>query len=68
MHTNTLTAGVKRIVPDSFQWFPATGQGETGRKLMHRKFHLNLRKNSFTVTLSLPREPVDPPSLEIFKT
>ncbi|KFV88835.1 hypothetical protein N308_13770, partial [Struthio camelus australis] len=44
-----------------------------GQKLKHRKFHLNLRKNFFTVLVTqhwsrLPREVVEPPSLEIFKT
>lgn len=37
------------------------------QKLMHRKFHLNLRKKSFTVE-NTDRESVDSPSLEIFKT
>ncbi|KFV73184.1 hypothetical protein N308_02018, partial [Struthio camelus australis] len=43
------------------------------QKLNHRKFHLNLRKNFFTVRVAehwntLPREVVEFPSLEIFKT
>jgi len=42
-------------------------------KLKHRKFHLNMRKNFFTLRTMkhwnrLPREVVDSPSLEIFKT
>jgi len=42
-------------------------------KLKHRKFHLNMRKNFFTLRMMepwnrLPREVVEPPSLEIFKT
>ncbi|KFV80417.1 hypothetical protein N308_07682, partial [Struthio camelus australis] len=41
--------------------------------LNHRKFHLNLRRNFFTVRVTehwkrLPREVVEPPLLEIFKT
>ncbi|KFV84661.1 hypothetical protein N308_02718, partial [Struthio camelus australis] len=43
-----------------------------GQKLNHGKFHLNLRKNFFTVRVAehwtrLPREVVESPSLEIFK-
>ncbi|KFV79884.1 hypothetical protein N308_05341, partial [Struthio camelus australis] len=42
-------------------------------KLNHRQFHLNLRKNFFPVRVTehwnrLPREAVEAPSLEIFKT
>jgi len=43
------------------------------QKLKHRKFHLNMRKNFFTLRVMepwnrLPRRVVDSPSLEIFKT
>jgi len=43
-----------------------------GHKLKHRKFHLNTRKNFFTLRLTehwhrLPREVVESPSLEVFK-
>ena len=36
------------------------------------KFHMNVRRNSFTVTVTehwdrLPREAVESPSMEIFK-
>jgi len=42
-------------------------------KLKHRKFRLNTRKNFFTLRVMehwnrLPRDAVDSPSLEIFKT
>ncbi|KGL79046.1 hypothetical protein N309_01261, partial [Tinamus guttatus] len=42
-------------------------------KLKHQKFLLHMRKNFFTVRVTehgnrLPREVVESPSLEIFKT
>ncbi|KGL78541.1 hypothetical protein N309_15581, partial [Tinamus guttatus] len=44
-----------------------------GQKRKHQKFHSNLRKNFLTVRGTepwnrLPREAVESPSLEIFKT
>ncbi|KFV88795.1 hypothetical protein N308_06607, partial [Struthio camelus australis] len=44
-----------------------------GHKQNHRQFHLSMRKNFFTVRVTehrhrLPREVVESPSLERFKT
>jgi len=44
-----------------------------GHKLKRKKFHLNMRKNFFPLRVMehwnrLPREVVESPSLEIFKT
>jgi len=57
--------------PNSFQWRPVTGQGATGTNLSIGSSVM--RKNFFPLRVMepwnrLPREVVESPSLEIFKT
>ena len=71
MFISILNVGVKRTWPASFQQSVGTGQGESA--MVHRKFCTNMQRNFFTVRVMehwnrLPREVMDSPSLEIFKT
>jgi len=56
-----------------FSVVPSDRTRGSGHKLKHREFRVHMRKNFFTLRMTehwtrLPREAVESPSLEIFKT
>ena len=63
--------GVKSMEVDILE--ACNRRGDSGQKLEHSNIHTNTRKNLFTARVMvhrkrLPREVVESPSLEIFKT
>lgn len=65
--------GVKKMESDSFTVVLSERARGIGHKLKQKKYHLNIRKNVFTMSAvkrwnRLPREFVSPPAVEIFKT
>ncbi|GAB0181284.1 hypothetical protein GRJ2_000593700 [Grus japonensis] len=68
-----LKAGCQDDATGLFSVVPSDRTRDNRHKLEHRKFHLNMRKSIFTLRVTkhwnrLPRDVVESPSLERFKT